>query len=163
MTLAFVYRTPEHDPDTNLPATDFGMHCSGATYQVQGHSSGLLSECSEIIEDIPICQQTYGTKILLSVGGEYSARNDYSLSSEQAGEDFANFLWQAFGPYDPHAGYHGPRPIDPPAPADDGHHGYDATAIHNAVDGFDLDLESKFPDQKPWIRFVERLHWHFDM
>lgn len=50
---------------------------------------------------------------------------NYTVSSVQAGKDFADFLWSAYGPKAP--GYTGPRPFG-----------------DNVISGFDFDIETKF-------------------
>ena len=66
-----------------------------------------------------------GVKVLLAIGGEYKNSN-YKVSTVANGRSFADFLWGAFGPYDPK--WTGPRP-------------WDGADFHNTVDGFDFDLE----------------------
>lgn len=80
-----------------------------------------------MIADIPVCQKTYGKKILLSLGG---GTNTYALSGQNDGVAFADLLWGAFGPQTSgwlSAGK--PRPFDGP----------NKEAV--AVDGFDFDIE----------------------
>jgi hypothetical protein len=55
---------------------------------------GLLS-CPQLEDYIDICQQTYGKKVLLSIGGSTSSLSFLSASDAS---DFANILWQLFGP-----------------------------------------------------------------
>jgi chitinase len=124
-----VNESPENDGTTGYPGTNFAGHCGGTYYSVNGQTSDLLDDCSAIAEDIPTCQ-ALGVKIILSIGGVYSQQgSNYAVSTVQNGEDFATFLWYAFGPYD--ASWTGPRP-------------FDSATVTNAVDGFDFDIEEKF-------------------
>lgn len=92
-------------------------------------NSLLLSSCSYIKDDIKKCQ-SLGKKVLLSVGGVFSESSNYTLSSVQNGIDFADFLYEAFGPFK--AGYTGPRPFDV------------SSTDHATLDGFDFDIEYMF-------------------
>lgn len=83
----------------------------------------LLSGCSQIAEDIPICQAA-GKKVFLSLGGANPA-NQQILSDESA-ESFANFLWGAFGPVT-----HDWVQAGSPRPFGDA-----------VMDGFDFDVEN---------------------
>lgn len=127
-SLSFINRAPEHDNATGYPGTGFAAHCGGDYYYKNGHKSGLLSNCATIKEDISYCQAR-GIKVLMSIGGEWSDDFDYRVSTEKNGRSFAEFLWKAFGPYDP--SWDGPRP-------------FDTNTTHNAVDGFDFDIEQPF-------------------
>lgn len=129
VTLGFVNNSPENGNGTGYPGTNFAAHCAAEVYVNNDRKSKLLSSCSFIKDDIKKCQRL-GKKVLLSVGGVYSASSNYSLSSVQAGEDFADFLYKAFGPYK--EGYSGPRPLDP------------SSTEHTTLDGFDFDIEYKF-------------------
>lgn len=104
-------------------------HCPGIYFTKGGDTSNLL-DCAQVQEDVGKCQDA-GVKILLSIGGWYSTEygDDYSLSSNNTGIEFANFLYGAFGPYDADSDL--PRPFD---------YGSD----HNSVDGFDFDIEYNF-------------------
>lgn len=126
MTLGFVTQSPEHG--NGYPGTNFAAHCASGVYYNNGQETQLLKDCDFIKADIKTCQ-SLGKKILLSIGGVWSEVNDYSLSSTTAGGDFADFLFDAFGPYQ--EGYDGPRPFDP-------------TGDHTSIDGFDFDIEVKF-------------------
>lgn len=114
------------------PGTNFGNQCWGGTYVYQGPGNDssknqLQSSCPQIVADIPVCQNTYGKKIILSLGG---ATNTYQLSGAANGTAFADFLWGAFGPQTPAwlaAGK--PRPLDGP----------NNSSVE--VDGFDFDIE----------------------
>ncbi|EMR63275.1 putative glycoside hydrolase family 18 protein [Eutypa lata UCREL1] len=139
VTLGFVTQSPEHG--NGYPGTNFAAHCASGVYYNNGQETQLLKDCDFIKADIKTCQ-SLGKKILLSIGGVWSEVNDYSLSSTTAGGDFADFLFDAFGPYQ--EGYDGPRPFDP-------------TGDHTSIDGFDFDIEVKFPDQLPYVAMVERL------
>lgn len=128
VTLGFVNQSPEHGNGSDYPGTNFAAHCAAGVYYNNGAESQLLKDCDLIKADIKTCQGL-GKKILLSIGGVYSDTSDYSLSSVTKGEEFADFLFDAFGPYQD--GYEGPRPFDP-------------SGDHNTIDGFDFDIEVKF-------------------
>ena len=88
---------------------NFANQC-GATFD-----SGLL-HCSQIGEDIKGCQAA-GKKVILSLGG---AAGNYGFTDGQEATDYAETLWNKFGP----TGSDDERPFD------------DAV-----VDGFDFDIE----------------------
>lgn len=73
--------------------------------------------------------------MLLSIGGPPSPTTNYKVSSVDKGVEFAEFLYNAFGPYK--EGWTGPRPFDTK--------GSNGTE-HVSVDGFDLDLEDNSSD-----------------
>jgi chitinase len=86
-----------------FPGTNFGNQCWGPPYVYPGPGNNpslnqLLSECPNLIADIPICQGTYSKKIVLSLGG---ASQTYQLTGASNGVAFADFLWGAFGPQTP--------------------------------------------------------------
>lgn len=56
----------------------------------------------------------------------YSFKNNYRVSSTTKGEQFAEKVYQIFGPYNPAANVARP---------------FDSDNQHVAVDGFDFDLE----------------------
>lgn len=90
----------------------------------------MYQSCPNVTEGIPICQQL-GKKVLLSLGGDSST---YQLTGAQAGEDFADYLWSAYGPYDAdYVAAGGIRPFD------GGRWNADGTTID--IDGFDFDIE----------------------
>ncbi|RYP45640.1 hypothetical protein DL768_008029 [Monosporascus sp. mg162] len=145
VTLAFVNKSPEHA--NGYPGTNFAAHCAAGVYYNNGKKTELLKDCSFIKEDIKTCQ-ALGKKVLLSIGGEYSSANDYSLSSVAKGRQFADFMFDAFGPF--REGYTGPRPFDM------------SETDHVCLDGFDFDIETKFADQQPYVKMVERLRERID-
>jgi chitinase len=119
-----------------FPGTNFGNQCWGRPYVYAGPGNNpslnqLQSECPQVGADIPICQSTYGKKIILSLGG---GTDGYQLSGAANGVAFADFLWGAFGPQTQSWLNQGmPRPFDEP---------------NNAVvevDGFDFDIELPSP------------------
>ncbi|KAI1392303.1 glycoside hydrolase superfamily [Hypoxylon trugodes] len=142
VTVGFVNNSPENGNGTGYPGTNFAAHCAAEVYSNNNRKSKLLSSCSYIKDDIQKCQRL-GKKVLLSVGGEFSATSNYTLSTVQAGIDFAEFLYQAFGPYK--SSYHGPRPFDP------------SSTSHTTIDGFDFDIETKFANQQPYVNMVNHL------
>lgn len=79
--------------------------------------------------DIPYCRAK-GVKVILSIGGVFSATSNYTVADNSTGTEFATFLYNAFGPYN--SSWTGPRPFDS-SPTD-----------HTSVDGFDFDIEHKF-------------------
>ncbi|RYP20702.1 hypothetical protein DL765_002652 [Monosporascus sp. GIB2] len=145
VTLAFVNKSPEHA--NGYPGTNFAAHCAAGVYYNNGKKTELLKDCSFIKEDIKTCQ-ALGKKVLLSIGGEYSSVNDYSISSIAKGREFADFMFNAFGPFQ--EGYTGPRPFDR------------SETDHVCLDGFDFDIETKFANQQPYVRMVERLRERID-
>jgi chitinase len=139
VTLSFVNQAPEHN-ETNYPGTNFAAHCWATTYEVDGNPSNLLSHCQDMKNDIPYCRSK-GVKVLLSIGGRYNEEtSNYLVSTEANGNYFANFLYNAFGPYN--SSWTGPRPFD-----------IDANN-HTQVDGFDFDIEMPF-DMKPYIAMAD--------
>ncbi|KAI6782540.1 uncharacterized protein J7T54_003551 [Emericellopsis cladophorae] len=144
VSLAFVNVAPEHG--NGYPGTNFAGHCGGGVYTApNGEPSDLLSECQILKEDIPKCKEK-GVTILLSIGGVFNEdTSNYEVSSVENGVDFADFLYGAFGPYNPD--WEGPRPFD----LDEDN--------HTSVDGFDLDIEHDI-DNEPYIALVERLREH---
>jgi len=129
VTIGFVNNSPEQDKSgLDYPGTNFAAHCAADVYTKNGKKSQLLSQCTFIADDIPKCQAA-GKKVLLSVGGVFNQKSNYTVSSAAKGVKFADFLWGSFGPYNPL--YNGPRP-------------FDFNGKHVAVDGFDFDIETKF-------------------
>lgn len=118
INLAFLNVFPSHGKN-GYPETNFGNQCPNKHFEINGQETGLLKDCVQLIEDIPICQSA-GKKVLLSLGG--ASPNEVIESKEQA-EDFADFLWYAFGPQQDV--WNGPRPFE------------DVT-----LDGFDFDIEN---------------------
>ncbi|KAF4542164.1 Endochitinase 2 precursor [Lasiodiplodia theobromae] len=98
------------------PGANFGNQCGSERYP----NSDLPSNCPWIGQDIKTCQDVYGKKIFLSIGG--ASPNDYYLKDSDYAVAFADFLWKAFGPSKNDGT---PRPFG------------DAV-----VDGFDFDIES---------------------
>ncbi|KAK3389003.1 hypothetical protein B0T20DRAFT_456994 [Sordaria brevicollis] len=150
VTIGFVNNSPEQDKSgLNYPGTNFGQHCDGIYYtnSLTGAASPLLSKCTVIASDIQYCQEK-GKKVLLSVGGAAVKGSNYSLSSIAKGEEFATFLWKAFGPYD--KTWTGPRP-------------FDFAGYHISVDGFDLDIEEKFSQagQDAYVALAKKLRKYF--
>jgi hypothetical protein len=89
--LAFVITS---NYDGKYPDLNFGAACGGQTSEMMAEAPGLLS-CPDLEGYIDICQQTYGKKVLLSIGGSTSS---LSFASASDASDFANVLWQLFGP-----------------------------------------------------------------
>lgn len=138
VTVGFVNRSPEKDPSgLKYPGTDFAVHCMNVRYKDhKGVDSNLLSKCGRIAADVRYCQKK-GKKVLLSIGGAWDPpASDYTISSPAEGEYFAQFIWGAFGPYDP--SWTEARPFD------DFYGGADEGEEHFVFDGFDFDIEHKF-------------------
>lgn len=136
--------SPENEP-SGLPGTNFAGHCWAGTYNnTDGVESDLQSNCYWMKQDIPYCKSR-GVKILLSIGGESSLTGySYDVGSDKNGESFADFLYGAFGPYNPT--WNGPRPFDID------------NDTHTSVDGFDFDIENSYgtydegrPGKHPYI------------
>ncbi|KAG9943618.1 glycoside hydrolase, partial [Aureobasidium melanogenum] len=107
------------------PGSNFGNACGSETYTYNGTKTQLYSNCPDIGTDIAICQQLYGKKVLLSIGGGYPT--NYFIKNDASAVNFAEFLWGAFGPVKSEwTSTGGPRPF--------------GTAV---VDGFDFDIESE--------------------
>ncbi|XP_044721453.1 glycosyl hydrolases family 18 domain-containing protein [Hirsutella rhossiliensis] len=147
-TLAFVNMSPEKDRSgAGYPGINFSSHCWAETFESDsGRASQLYRNCQSLKTDIPYCQSK-GVKVLLSIGGDYGKpkgsgylSNDYEVTTDANGEYFADFLYNAFGPY--RQGYTGPRPFDRPDE-------------HVAVDGFDFDIEKDF-DNGPYIAMINK-------
>ncbi|KAG8408714.1 hypothetical protein J3458_019732 [Metarhizium acridum] len=139
-TVSFINNSPEHGD--GYPGSNFGANCAGEVYIKDGKNTKLLSACTFIQRDIPYCQSK-GVKVLLAIGGApLPGISDYDVSSEEKGVEFAEFLYNAFGPYK--SSWTGPRPFDK------------SPTEHVSIDGFDLDLEdrsTKFSN-KPYIAMV---------
>lgn len=108
-------------------------------------ASRLLSDCTKLSEDIVYCQKL-GRKVLLSIGGIWGpdAEHNYDVTTSANGEYFADFLWNAFGPFEP--SWTGPRPFDT---VDNG--------AYTVLDGFDFDLEVQFAATAGYIALLNRL------
>lgn len=76
------------------PLVNFGAACDGQTQAMASQAPGLLS-CPNLERYIQKCQQIYGKKVLLSIGGAASA---LSFSDASEATDLGNILWQLFGP-----------------------------------------------------------------
>ncbi|KAK9489164.1 putative endochitinase [Lipomyces doorenjongii] len=151
ITIGFVYIFPAQG--NGYPGTNFGNQCWGGKYVYPGPGNNpshnqLQSECPQLVADIPVCQSTYGKKIILSLGG---SKAGYQVTGVADGQAFANFLWGAFGPQTTAwlaAGK--PRPFDGP----------NNQAV--VVDGFDFDIEIPSTDnQAGYIAMINRLRSYF--
>ncbi|KAM0271678.1 hypothetical protein ACHAQH_008988 [Verticillium albo-atrum] len=145
VTLSFVDKSPRYGND--YPGTNFAGHCGGEQFYVNpanGEETSLIMNCDAIKTDIRYCQ-AIGKKVLLSIGGRCAGGEpcSYDVFDEEEGEAFAEQLHSIFGPYDP--SYTGPRPFDI------------SETEHVGVDGFDFDIEFKYPNQVPYIRMVKVL------
>ncbi|KAL2269527.1 hypothetical protein VTJ83DRAFT_1711 [Remersonia thermophila] len=152
VTVGFINSSPEQDPSSlSYPGSDFAVHCQAEAYvDGNGVSSKLLSRCGQIAADVRYCQKK-GKKVLLSIGGQWNPpKANYTISSPPEGELFADFIWGAFGPYDP--SWTKARPFDDNYVADEGEE-------HFVFDGFDFDIEHKFDDQSGYVAMVRRLRY----
>ncbi|KYK62069.1 hypothetical protein DCS_03214 [Drechmeria coniospora] len=142
-TLGFVNMSPENDyTEAGYPGINFSAHCWADSYlDKKGQPTKLLSHCNSLKEDIEYCRDR-GVKVILAIGGDYNAKSNYKVSTTENGEYFADFLYNAFGPYSP--SWKGPRPFDI------------SPTEHVEVDGFDFDIEAKL-DNKPYIAMIDRL------
>ncbi|KAM0333455.1 hypothetical protein ACHAQA_002117 [Verticillium albo-atrum] len=145
VTLSFVNKSPRYGND--YPGTNFAGHCGGEQFYVNpanDEPTSLIMNCDAIKTDIRYCQ-SIGKKVLLSIGGHCADGEpcSYDVLDDDEGEAFAEQLHSIFGPYDPN--YTGPRPFDI------------SETEHVAVDGFDFDIEFKYPNQDPYIKMVETL------
>lgn len=109
--------------NSGLPKLTLAPVIKGVKTGYQRLFSPGLDYYAQLEEDIKTCQATHGKKVLVSLGGGGSS---LVLRSESEAQQFANKLWQLFGPVTPATtrGYefvNGLRPF--------------ATAV---VDGFDL-------------------------
>ncbi|KAK2010409.1 chitin recognition protein [Colletotrichum eremochloae] len=127
--LSFVHLFPAQA--NGYPGTNFGNRCGDQVYPGPGNDPSknqLKSYCPTLNTQIPQCQQQYGKKILLSLGGGVTA---YQLTGQAEGETLATYLWMMFGPKDPK--WTGPRP-------------FDNNGQTVEVDGFDMDIEHASTD-----------------
>lgn len=129
VTLGFVSRSPEMDTSgAGYPEINFSSHCWATHFDSKGKPTKdrnkLLKDCRSLKKDIPYCRAK-GVKVLLSIGGQDDGNEGYKVTTEDKGRSFANFLYDAFGPY--REGVEVPRPF-----------GIDAQ-----VDGFDFDIEAE--------------------
>ncbi|KAG4431258.1 hypothetical protein IFR05_013263 [Cadophora sp. M221] len=118
------------------PTVNFGAACGGQTAEMAAQAPGLLS-CPDLAGNISTCQNTYGKKVLLSVGG---ATSQISFSGEEQASNFGDVLWNLFGP----AGN-----ID------------DALRPFGdvEVDGFDIDKEDRLPSYFGTLATTLRSHY----
>ncbi|KAK1573834.1 glycoside hydrolase superfamily [Colletotrichum navitas] len=145
VSVSFVTYSPKNSG--GYPGTNFAGHCGGEVFYKNpktGEDTKLITNCDYIKQDIKHCQAK-GIKVLLAIGGWCPAEGpcSYDIDNDEQGQQFAELLHKTFGPHDPN--WTGPRPFDI------------STTEHVSVDGFDFDLEFKYPDQKPWIKMVETL------
>lgn len=140
VTVGFVNKSPQQDASgLKYPGTNFAKHCITGAYKGPNGDSNLLAKCGLLAADLRYCQNQ-GKKVLLSIGGTWDPpTSDYTISSPPQGEEFANFIWGAFGPYKASWG-------TKPRPFDDSYGGADAGQEHFAFDGFDFDIEYKFSE-----------------
>ncbi|KAK2000411.1 glycoside hydrolase [Colletotrichum falcatum] len=145
VSVSFITYSPKNSG--GYPGTNFAGHCGGEVFYKNPKTSEdtkLIMNCEYIKQDIKHCQAK-GIKVLLAIGGWCPAEGpcSYDIDSEEQGQQFGDLLHKTFGPYDP--SWTGPRPFDI------------SSTEHVSVDGFDFDLEFKYPNQKPWVKMVEKL------
>ncbi|CZT16219.1 uncharacterized protein RCC_02061 [Ramularia collo-cygni] len=131
INIGFINQFPgQGQSGDELPGSNFGNACWADVYTNRaGKPSKLFSQCPTIGPDIIACQQTYGKKIFLSLGGGAKPTNQY-LPSDASGLAFADFLWSSFGPVN--SSWTGPRPFG-----------------NATIDGFDFDIESDISTPLP--------------
>ncbi|CAK7233286.1 Chitinase 2 [Sporothrix curviconia] len=149
VTLAYISASPETDPATDYLASNFGPHCGAGVYMVNNTASRLLSDCTTLSQDILHCQKL-GKRVLLSVGGIWGPdpEHNYSVTTAENGEHFAEFLWKAFGPNSPD--WTGPRPFDT------------LSESHTVLDGFDFDIEVPSTAQDGYVALLKQLRTYID-
>ena len=76
------------------PSVNFGAACSSQTSLMEREAPGLLY-CPELASDINTCQNTYGKKVLLSIGGS-GGSIIFNIASDAS--VFRSILWGLFGP-----------------------------------------------------------------
>ncbi|KAK1758666.1 glycoside hydrolase superfamily [Echria macrotheca] len=146
ITIAFINQSPENDLSSlKYPGSNFGAHCAATVYKDSNQvATELLSECTFIAKDIPHCQSK-GKKVLLSIGG---AAGNYDVTGTDNGEYFGEFMFNAFGPFNPAKPE--PRPFD---------FQENGKTVHVSVDGFDFDLERDLQDEGAgYIAMVAKLN-----
>jgi chitinase len=82
LVLAFLY---EYGNGVTIPSGIVGDSCYIST-------TGAGSECDNVAESIPICQEA-GIKVILSLGG---ATASYSLTSQAEAESIGQYLWDSY-------------------------------------------------------------------
>jgi len=145
VTIGFVNNSPENDPSKlKYPGSNFAAHCAADKYtDKDGKASLLLSKCTFIAEDIPYCQSK-GKKVLLSIGG---AIGNYDVTGKTNGEYFGDFMYDAFGPY---------NPLKPePRPFDYKKNGNDVRVV---VDGFDFDIEHRQASGEGYVNMIKKIN-----
>ncbi|PVH80767.1 glycoside hydrolase family 18 protein [Cadophora sp. DSE1049] len=118
------------------PTVNFGAACGGQSAEMAAQAPGLLS-CPELAGNISACQNTYGKKVLLSVGG---ATSQISFTGEEQARNFGDVLWNLFGP---------------PGNVDDGLRPFGNVE----VDGFDIDKEDRLPSYFGTLATTLRSHY----
>ena len=106
------------------PGNNYGNACGSPLWvSPSGQQTQMLTECSQIAEDIKTCQAA-GKKIFASIGGAAPGGN--LLASKASAVAFADFLWGSYGPLQDPTLKQFPRPF----------------GTDTIVDGFDMDVES---------------------
>ncbi|KAK4657782.1 hypothetical protein QC762_0031570 [Podospora pseudocomata] len=130
--------------NSGLPRLTLAPVIKGVKTGYQRLFSPGLDYYAQLEEDIKTCQATHGKKVLVSLGGGGSS---LVLRSESEAQQFANKLWELFGPVTPATtrGYefvNGLRPF--------------GTAV---VDGFDLAKLDSSPNY--WGTFAATMRFNF--
>jgi chitinase len=104
--------------DNNEPVLNLASHCC-STFKGK-----KLLHCPKVADDIKKCQNKYGKKVMLSLGG---AIGPYGFRDETQAIDFARIIWQMFlsDPNAPNTNRSISRPFD-----------------DTMLDGIDLDIET---------------------
>ncbi|CZS96113.1 uncharacterized protein RAG0_05555 [Rhynchosporium agropyri] len=118
------------------PAINFGAACGGQTPEMVAQAPGLLS-CPELAGNVSSCQNNYGKKVMLSIGG---ATSQISFTGEDQARTFGDVLWDLFGP---------------PGNADVGLRPFGNVE----VDGFDIDKEDRLPSYFGILATTLRSHF----
>ncbi|TAQ84431.1 hypothetical protein B7494_g7244 [Chlorociboria aeruginascens] len=159
INLAFMDVFPQQG--NGYPAVDYGNACwADPIYAGPGDDPAedqLYVQCPTVQDDIPYCQAN-NKKILISLGGSTlpDGSATYQLTGAEAGIEFADFLWGAYGPYtDAWVAAGGIRPLDRGA-------SNDVSCEHIDIDGFDFDIEFPSTDASVgYISMITRLRERF--
>ncbi|KAL0934988.1 chitin recognition protein [Colletotrichum truncatum] len=149
IVVSFVHLFPAQA--NGYPGTNFGNRCGTQVYPGPGFNGvidpsrdQLKSNCPTLNAQIPVCQQQYGKKIILSLGG---GAGGYQLTGRNEGELLATYLWKMFGPKA--SDWTGPRP-------------FDSNGQVVEVDGFDMDIEyPSIDNSEGYIALVTLLRTFF--
>jgi hypothetical protein len=77
------------------PGINFGAACPDLQTETMRNSAPGLLSCPDLAGMVTACQNTYGKKVLLSMGG---SNGQISFTSDTQAAAFADVLWDLFGP-----------------------------------------------------------------